>query len=453
MLDLVIRAVIRMIKEANKSKSPQYPTEPVADTPERSLRREVWQVSSRLPQIEQLARKRLADLEEHQTDLKNRLAPILRDGVLAQAQALGEQRDWLMSTIENHGAQASLEHAQRFVNEIQGLQIVLQVMKEILKQRSNERDRAVLGDADALASACYTPVLDFAHNHQLPITSNQPMTLFHPGGTFIELAFIKQKLAPIGLPENYRTEPWWWPAIAHEIAHDFYASLPGLEPELIDLLDLDSTQTGSITIGTETFNRYLYRIWVEEIFADAVGALMIGPAYLKAMIAIFRNPDAPKNVLTLPISNDGQIDVHPPRHLRVHITGSFLHRQGFSGEVREMVRSWDQEHGQPEELTIGMRHQQQSVALAPLISLGESIADQLYNAQLQSLASHRLADVPGLSGRSSPATAAARATPAGSGARPGDAGRATGRTTRSSLPTKRRPSSPKRRPSPGSTRT
>ena len=222
------------------------------------------------------------------------------------------------------------------------------------------------------------------------------MTLFHPGGTFIELAFIKQKLAPIGLPENYRTEPWWWPAIAHEIAHDFYVSLPGLEPELIDLLDLDSTQTGSITIGTETFNRYLYRIWVEEIFADAVGALMIGPAYLKAMIAIFRNPDAPENVLTLPISNDGQIDVHPPRHLRVHITGSFLHRQGFSGEVREMVRSWDQEHGQPEELTIGMRHQQQSVALAPLISLGESIADQLYNAQLQSLASHRLADVPGL---------------------------------------------------------
>jgi hypothetical protein len=269
-------------------------------------------------------------------------------------------------------------------------------MHELLRQRSSESDRAVLGDADALAIACYRPILDFARQHHLPIESNQPITLFYQGGTFIELAFLEYKLAPIGLPESYRTSPWRWPAIAHEIAHDFYVSLQDLEQELVAKLELDLEEQESIKPGDEAFDRLLCRIWLEEIFADVVGALMIGPAYLRAMTAIFREPGAPQTVVAIHVSPDGAIDVHPPRHLRVHMTAHILERQGFGQRARELCRIWDQEHQEPEVLTLTTPTIRHGLPLAPLLEKCEALANRLYDVEPRSLAGHRLADIPGL---------------------------------------------------------
>ena len=397
-MDLLLRFLIWVVKEILGSTTSETPqSQQSVATPEMALGHDVRRIAERLSGVQISAREQLDSLGEFEPDLQGHISPVLRKGVQDRAEELGRQGQRLLESIPRYGAQASYEHAQRFAFEVQQLETVLEVTKELLRQRIRASDRAVLGDADALAKACYSPILEFARHHQLPIASNSPMTLFYPGGTFIELAFIQHKLAPIGLPQNYRRDPWWWPAIAHEIAHDFYASLPAIEPELTRKLDLGPTETGTVNIGTQAFDRLVYRIWLEEIFADAVGSLMIGPAYLRAMTTIFRNPGAPEQTVIVSASDEGAVNVHPPRHLRVHITGRFLHRQGFSSEARELVRAWDSEHGSPQQASFVMPGNRQEFPIESLLALGESIADGIYNAELEALAGHRLADVPGLS--------------------------------------------------------
>jgi hypothetical protein len=396
-MDLLFRFLIWAIKEIFKSMSSEtLPPQQFVMTPELSLSQDVRRIAARLASVQSAAREQLQTLAECESDLRDQIFPVLQEGVLDQAEELGKQGQRLLQAIPREGAQASYPHAQRFAFEVQQFETVLAVTAELLRQRTNAADRAVLGDADALARACYSPILEFARHHQLPIVSNTPMTLFYPSGTFIELAFIQHKLAPIGLPQNFRHEPWWWPAIAHEIAHDFYVSLPAIEPELSQKLDLESPQDATVRLGTAAFDRFLYRIWLEEIFADAVGSLMIGSAYLRAMTTLFRNPKEPENVLTVAASNEGAFDVHPPRHLRVHITARFLQRQGFSGEARELVRAWDAEHGSPQQALLVTPSDRQAFPIESLLTMGDSIADGIYNAELRALAGHRLADIPGL---------------------------------------------------------
>jgi hypothetical protein len=396
-MDLLIRLIIWLVKQCMKSSEqvPQY-TPPRVETPERSLSREVAKMAARLPSIKARAQRHLAQLDEHEADLRAHVAPVLEEGVLARVAELEQDRTRVLQTIETDGVHSAMPLAQHYVDEIQRLERVPAVTKEILRQRSVEADRAVLGDADALAIACYRPILDFARRHNLPIESNQPITLFYQGGTFIELAFLEYKLAPIGLPESYRTSPWRWPAIAHEIAHDFYASLQDLGQELVEKLELELDEQTSVRPGDEAFDRLLCRIWLEEIFADVAGALMIGPAYLRAMTAIFRQPGAPETVVAIHVSPDGVIDVHPPRHLRVHMTAHFLERQGFGNQARDLCRTWDEEHRDPPELALTTPTTRQGLPLAPLLERCEAIANRLYDMELRSLAGHRLADIPGL---------------------------------------------------------
>jgi hypothetical protein len=395
-MDLLIRLIIWLIKQSSQS-SEQVPTyTPPVDTPERSLVRSVLKEAGRLTSIKEHAQRQLAQLEGREEDLKAQVAPVLEEGVLARVAGLEQDRSAVIRAIQTDGVHSAMPLAQHYVNEIHRLERVSAVTKELLRQRLAESDRAVLGDADALANACYRPILDFARRHNLPVVSNQPMTLFYPGGTFIQLAFLEYKLAPIGLPESYRTSPWRWPAIAHEIAHDFYASVRNLEQELIERLHVEPAEQEAIRPGDEAFDRLLLRIWLEEIFADLAGALMIGPAYLRAMTEIFRQPGAPGTVVAIHVSPDGAVDVHPPRHLRVHMTAHFLERQGFGKQARELCRSWDREHGEPQELALTMRSTRHGLPLAPMLDRCRAVANRLYDLELRSLAGHRLADIPGL---------------------------------------------------------
>ena len=75
-----------------------------------------------------------------------------------------------------------------------------------------EAIRIGLAIADALAEACYRPLLDFTRDHGIPIESNYPLTVLHRGGIAIHTGFLPYQLAPIALPPAYNSEPWRWPA-------------------------------------------------------------------------------------------------------------------------------------------------------------------------------------------------------------------------------------------------
>ena len=81
--------------------------------------------------------------------------------------------------------------------------------------------------------------------------------------------------------------------------------------------------------------------------------------------------------------------VHPPRHLRVHMTARFLYLQGFRSDARELVWAWDAEHGSPEQANFVMAGAHQAIPLESLVAMGDSIAEGIYHTELQTLAGHR----------------------------------------------------------------
>ena len=106
------------------------------------------------------------------------------------------------------------------------LKMVVDEVALLVQQRQDPTLRAELGDADALAEACYAPIIEFARTRGLALTCSGR----DRAGDFdlgIWTGFIPTPIAPIFLPTDFFARAAWWPAIAHEIGHDFLASSPG----------------------------------------------------------------------------------------------------------------------------------------------------------------------------------------------------------------------------------
>ncbi|MGD8394943.1 MAG: hypothetical protein PVF43_05670 [Candidatus Eiseniibacteriota bacterium] len=365
--------------------------------------------------------------------IAERLATVLDHSMTRHLAAVRQRSDSLEAGGDQVGEAELAQATHAIYAELTRLGELLEITGQMVAQRRDPETCQVLGDADALAEACYRPILDFCRHHGIEAHSNVPMTLLHPGGTALHVSFLADQLAPITLPHAVRHEPWRWPAIAHEIAHDLMVTVPGFLDELAGHLGLDPATlerrapgTGSDRPGgdapdgassaadsahrdeiddeawsTESgldpaIERTLFLAWMEEIAADVIGVLMIGPAYLRAMTALFARPDALLEVLAIPVAADGTLDPHPPRHLRVHLTAHVLRRMGYGSRGAELRRQWDTLHGEPEAFAVVTSELQQLLPAAALIERANDLGDRLYNAEMQVMAGHRLADVPGL---------------------------------------------------------
>ncbi len=281
---------------------------------------------------------------------------------------------------------------------LQGIAATLAIQKKLIRQRARPSDLAILGDADALAAACYEPLCTFMADRGNALRSSQPLCFFDERSQPVQFWFRSSAVAPIALPRAYATELWRWPAIAHEIAHDFYASVDGLEEEVtaaaVGGRFLDSG--GPIQPNTPEFTAVLLATWTEELFADVFGTLMIGPTYLRTMAHIFAEPKAPERVVTFGLDAAGGLESHPPRHLRVHWTTHVLSRMGFGGDARALARRWDEEHGHPETLWLAAAGTQLEIDLDTTARECQVTVDHVYDEEFAVLYGHRLSDVPGL---------------------------------------------------------
>lgn len=380
----------------------------------------------RLAAIEDRTARLIEAIEPLGPTIAERLLVITRDEIQGGARTLVEQIAMLAENADAMPDAKLVAAMQEVARSIATFDALLGVVESMVTQREDHETQALLGDADALAEACYRPVLDFTRDHGIPIESNYPLTVLHRGGIAIHTGFLPYQLAPIALPPEYGSEPWRWPAIAHEVAHDLVASIPGLREEMIaelgieegfggieatvEGLDYEATPAAEEAADEiESMSRALFQEWVDEIFADAVGTLMIGPAYLRSMVHIFARPESVQQVLAIPVSGEGAIDPHPPRHLRVHMTASFLRRMGYATRGESLRREWDLMHDSPDVMLIVSPEHYQQIPAAWLLEVGDEVVRRLYNAEFQILAGHRLADVPGLEFGTVHATRAERA--------------------------------------------
>ncbi|WP_437807340.1 hypothetical protein [Sorangium sp. So ce1078] len=285
------------------------------------------------------------------------------------------------------------------------LELVVSEIAVLARQRRDPSLLPELGDADALADACYAPVIAFARAEGLPLRSGSPVTQLTRFDLAIWTGFIPTSIAPIFLPADFFATPLRWPALAHEIGHDFLASVDGLEPALRRELGLPARRERARPLALEDDRagpselRRVFGVWFEEIFCDVFGALMFGPAYVLTMSELFFQEDDPHASLAIQTDAGGaRYDEHPPPHLRVLVGCMVLERAGLGEAARALREAWARRHAEValDELLLPAGRGWHPFPLSPFTETAERLVDRLYAGPLVALSGFGLQDISGL---------------------------------------------------------
>ena len=277
---------------------------------------------------------------------------------------------------------------------------LLTLLEVLVQQRADSDLVELIDDADALAEACYLPVVEFCQKRGLPLSSDRVATLFG-GDCSPALARVDDPagLAILQLPWSWLAEVHRWPAVAHEVGHDFYMSVTGLDDQLLARLDLTAVRDGGpMPTSAERFHRAhvdtIIAAWRHELIADAFGVMMLGPAYAITTLEIFANPSDRDRILVIDRDGDGY-EAHPPAHVRAVFVCRLLQRMGY-GKVGDVLEQrWRRLHGNPDRLFLPIPNGWLRLVDEMILERALAVGVALYEEGFAALEQIPLRSIPG----------------------------------------------------------
>jgi hypothetical protein len=248
-----------------------------------------------------------------------------------------------------------------------------------------------------MADACYAPLLEFARAQGLDLRTSQPVVVTGDWDLSIVPRFASTRVAPLRLPVGFERSLWRWPAIAHEVAHDFYYSLEPLDRELHARLGLPNEVELPMSSGEldGAWLRQLFGAWLPEVFADVMGTVTLGPAYVETMRRAFRNPSSAQRTAAI-FQDKALIDEHPPARLRLYMATRVLHHLGRHQEADALWEQWETDHADVRFYYLPLGGQWVGLSDDALHSIADSVIDVLVQRPWPELEGFHLRDVPGL---------------------------------------------------------
>lgn len=150
---------------------------------------------------------------------------------------------------------------------------------------------------------------------------------FRRGVAMRKLLSLPNPFPLVKLPYSRLVTPWTLGAIPHEIGHNLQSDL-GLwlvVPKLIN--------ARLAAAGIPAADRGIWVRWTKETFADLIGILLIGPAFVESTM----------DVVGKAADTTGAFNphgVHPTPFLRVRIGTHLLDKMGFTREARRIDSVW-----------------------------------------------------------------------------------------------------------------
>lgn len=131
----------------------------------------------------------------------------------------------------------------------------------------------------------------------------------------------------VKLPNHRLVNPWSLGAVPHEIGHNLQNDLKlwDVAPKLI--------RARLVAAGVPTAAVRIWMRWHKEIYADLIGVLLIGPAYVSSLFDIVGK--SPRRVAAFSPSG-----VHPTSYLRPMINTELMRRIGFEKRADAFDRDW-----------------------------------------------------------------------------------------------------------------
>jgi hypothetical protein len=366
------------------------PRRPKAPPPERREKKRPSQtdfVDAALARVDRLKADASGLLTRAEADPRlARLVPALRDDLLRRIDDVEKalRRSPTVSTIVQEST------------VIQGLEELFRYLATMARQRTGSRS-SFLGDADTIADALYAPILQHARVQGLDLRTSTPVTITGDWGLSIVPRFASTRVAPLRLPAGFDRDVLRWPALAHEVAHDFYYSLDSIKAGLHERLSLPyevPVPTSERELSPQWL-RDLFGPWMSEIFADTLGTVMLGPAYVEGMRRAFRNPGAPQRTAAV-MQDGGNIDEHPPERLRVYMATRALHYLGHHEEADSVWERWEADHPDVRFYFLPLGGNWAGLAEGNLHSIADDIIDTLLEYPWPELEGFQLLNVPGL---------------------------------------------------------
>jgi hypothetical protein len=344
---LVVRGVRRLLRGAPVEAPPPPPKLAAAPAPKRAAdggqqRKAAERLAAKLAAL--ATRARALDARCADEPLCAPMRPTLRDFVVPEV-------DRLAGELRHATAPTNL---RALASSAAYLDALTQLLERMADQRRDEALAELVDDADTLAEACYRPVVEYCRTNGVPLASDRAATVFGDGcSPWLGRLDDPTGLAMLHLPWTWMAEVHRWPAIGHEVGHDFYDSVAGLDDEvlrrhgLLGYVDDDEVLDGRSGVGMRDIDR-IVTTWRRELVADAFGAMMFGPAYAVTTAAIFASPAAPREALTVDVDDSGaRYEVHPPGHIRVAAVCRLLARMGHGALGVSLEQRWRAQHGQP----------------------------------------------------------------------------------------------------------
>ncbi|MGB5813406.1 MAG: hypothetical protein WBG86_22920 [Polyangiales bacterium] len=314
-----------------------------------------------------------------------RLVPALRDDLLERVRAI---------EVSLRGSPA-LSTVVQDAELLRGLEELMRYLETMAQQRMQSTPSEV-GDADRMADACYAPILEFAGSQGLRLRTSTPVVITGDWPLSIVPRFASTRVAPIRVPRGFAQSVWLWPALAHEIAHDLYYSVDGLEDGLHTRLGLP-TEVDSPRSEREIdggFVRDLFGAWLSEVFADVMGTMTLGPAYVETMRRAFRQPTAPHETAAV-FEAQGVIEEHPPARLRLYMATRVLHHLGRHEEADAQWSKWEAEHADVDLYFLPLSGRWVGLSSESVHAVADSIVEALLEETWPEFADHRLTNIPG----------------------------------------------------------
>jgi hypothetical protein len=326
-------------------------------------------------------------LLQAQTDPRlARLAPALREDLLGR-----------IETIERSlRGNPTISTIVQDTTIIQGLEELLRHLHAMAQQRTRGRSR-FLAEADAVADSCYAPILELARIQGLSLRTSQPVSVTGDWSLSVVPRFASTRVAPLRLPAGFEHSLWHWPAIAHEVAHDFYFSLENIERGLRGRLGLPNrveVPRSEMELDAAWLRR-LYGAWLPELFADVLGTLMLGPAYVETMLRAFRDPGSPQRTAAI-FQDGGVIDEHPPERLRIYMATRVLHHLGRHDAATELWERWENDHPNVRFYYLPLGGDWVGLSDESLHAIADSMLEVLLQQPWPELEGFQLLNIPGL---------------------------------------------------------
>jgi hypothetical protein len=205
---------------------------------------------------------------------------------------------------------------------------------------------------DLIAHDCYRTILDRAEELGLvhhPGLRDYPLTFFQDEhtsaitrrrGTEIDRLDHRHLPLPIvGIPWDHQGSPWEFLSLHHEVAHDLDTDLGEVSSELKELI---GKRLRRRRVPSERIKAW--ESWAPEIFADFLGTLLAGPAFVRFLANFLAWPKAR-------VVEWGPGEPHPPPFLRILLDGQFVKAldcgQAAAGYVNRLVGEWKSLYNPP----------------------------------------------------------------------------------------------------------